>query len=189
MNSLDTIVLFRTEIFVTKIDTSITDGVLEKIFEIQNSERSTIVSNVGGWQSPSYSPNQQNFMSPIISEMKKHIGEIYNSMSVRGSGDIINYWFNVNQKHDYNISHSHPGSYFSAVLYLKTPKNSGNIVFQRPDNLRETILFNTPNEHNFGDYQITPQKNMLVIFPSQLYHYVARNNSNKKRISISFNIK
>jgi uncharacterized protein (TIGR02466 family) len=189
MRTLDILIPFKTEIFVTILDPSITDGVLDQILKIQNSQQSTLVSNVGGWQSSSYKPKQQKFMTPIIIKIKEYIHEIYKTMDVDGSGEISDYWFNVNEKYDYNISHSHPGSYFSAALYLKTPQNSGNIVFERPDNLKETILFNTPNEHNFGDYQITPQENLLVIFPSCLHHYVARNNSDETRVSIAFNIK
>jgi len=189
MKTLDVIIPFKTEIFITKIDSSVTTGVLDEIMKIQTLEQSTSVSNVGGWQSPSYTANQNKFMTPIILEMKEYIREIYNIMDVDGSGEILNYWFNVNSKYDYNISHSHPGSYFSVALYLKVPQNSGNIVFQRPDNLKETILFNKPNEHNFGDYQITPQENLLVIFPSCLHHYVARNNSDETRVSMAFNIK
>ena len=190
MKTLNVIIPFKTEIFITKIDPSVTTGVLEEIIKLQESEQSTTVSNVGGWQSPSYTLNQNKFMSSINLEIKEYINEIYNIMNVNGgTGEIINYWFNINGKYDYNISHSHPGSYFSAALYLKTPEHSGNIVFQRPDNLKETILFHTPNEHNFGDYQITPQENLLVIFPSCLHHYVARNNSDQTRVSVAFNIK
>ena len=190
MKTLDVIIPFKTEIFITKIDPSVTAGVLEEIIKIQTSEQSASVSNVGGWQSPSYTLNQNKFMSSINLEIKEYINEIYNIMNVGGgSGEILNYWFNINGKYDYNISHSHPGSYFSAALYLKTPEHSGNIVFQRPDNLKETILFHTPNEHNFGDYQITPQENLLVIFPSCLHHYVARNTSDETRVSVAFNIK
>jgi len=188
MKMLDVIVPFKTEIFITELDPS-TTKILNDIIKIQSSEQSELVSNVGGWQSPSYTANQQKFMSPIILEIKKYIREIYNIMNIDGSGEILNYWFNINGKYDYNISHTHPGSYFSAALYLKTPKNSGNIVFQRPDNLKETILFKTSNEHNFGDYQITPQENLLVMFPSCLHHYVARNNSDETRVSVAFNIK
>jgi uncharacterized protein (TIGR02466 family) len=183
------IVPFKTEIYISKLDPSFTEGVLDQVLKIQTYEQLSLLSNVGGWQSPSYTPDQQEFMSPLISEIKKYISEVYDSMSVRGSGDIVNYWFNVNQKNDYNISHSHPGSYFSVVLYLKTPDDSGNIVFERPDNLREIIAFNTPNEHNYGDYRIVPQENLMLIFPSFLYHHVTRNNSDQPRVSISFNIK
>ena len=188
MKMLDIVAPFKTEIFITKLDPS-TTGVLNDIIEIQTSEQSKLVSNVGGWQIPTYMANQQKFMFPIILEIKKYIREVYNVMNVDGPGEILNYWFNINEKYDYNISHTHPGSYFSAALYLKTPKNSGNIDFQRPDNLKETILFKTLNEHNFGDYQIPPQENLLVIFPSCLHHYVTRNNSDETRVSVAFNIK
>lgn len=190
MKILDIIVPFKTEIFVTKVNPSVTNGILDEIIKIQTLETSAHLSNVGGWQSPSYfSSNQQDFMSPLILEIKNCINEVYNLMSVDGHGEILNYWFNVNSKYDYNIAHSHPGSYFSASLYLKTPKNSGNLVFQRPDNLRETILFHEPNEHNFGDCQLIPEENLLVIFPSYLYHHVTRSESDDVRVSIAFNIK
>jgi len=190
MKTLDVIIPFKTEIFVTKLESSVTDGIIDEIIKIKTLEQSASLSNVGGWQSPSYDLiNHKKFMSPVILHLKSYIREIYNIMNIDGHGEILNYWFNVNSKYDYNISHSHPGSYFSASLYLKTPKNSGNLVFERPDNLRETILFHKPNEHNFGDCQVIPEENLLVIFPSYLYHHVSRNDSDDTRVSIAFNIK
>jgi len=70
MKTLDVIIPFKTEIFITKIDSSVTTGVLEEIIKLQTSGQGAIVSNVGGWQSPSYTPNQNKFMSPIIIEIK-----------------------------------------------------------------------------------------------------------------------
>ena len=38
-------------------------------------------------------------------------------------------------------------------------------------------------------YVITPEDNLLVLFPSNLYHHVEPNQSNEDRISLSFNVK
>ena len=38
-------------------------------------------------------------------------------------------WANINNKEDYNISHTHPYSHYSGVYYVKVPKNSGNLYF------------------------------------------------------------
>jgi len=46
------------------------------------------------------------------------------------------------------------------------------------------------SEHpNFkSHFYIQPVENLLLIFPSYLLHEVEMNNSNEKRISISFNL-
>ena len=98
MKTLDVIIPFKTEIFITKIDSSVTTGVLEEIIKLHSSEQSTTVSNVGGWQSPSYTVNQNKFMTPVILEIKEYIREIYNIMDVDGSGEILNYYADSNKE-------------------------------------------------------------------------------------------
>ena len=46
---------------------------------------------------------------------------------------------------------------------------------------------NSYNEYNSSTWKIEPEKNLCVLFPSYLNHYVEPNLNKKERISISFN--
>ena len=74
--------------------------------------------------------------------------------------------------------------------YYDSSKNCGDILFHDP---RQARIIRKPNkikanQLNAEVVNITPQSGLLVLFPSYLYHSVAKNNSDEERIIISFNI-
>ena len=149
------------------------------------------LSNRGGWQS-----NQMD-IGDCKSEILKNI--IMSSVSkLPMSGNFsctIEGWKNINEPGNFNISHSHPRSHFSGVLWIKTPKNCGNIVFESPE------IFNRYQEldsysdefalktNSYMTYFFYPKEGKILIFPSSLSHQVEENKSDEDRISYSFNIK
>ena len=148
------------------------------------------LSNRGGWQS-----NQMD-IGDCKSEILKNI--IMSSVSkLPMSGNFsctIEGWKNINEPGNFNISHSHPRSHFSGVLWIKTPKNCGNIVFESPE------IFNRYQEldsysdefalktNSYMTYFFYPKEGKILIFPSSLSHQVEENKSDEDRISYSFNI-
>ena len=44
------------------------------------------------------------------------------------------------------------------------------------------------NNYNAKEYLVTPQKNMLLFFPSYLWHTILNNHSDKPRYSLAFNL-
>ena len=76
---------------------------------------------------------------------------------------------------------------------MKTNKDSGNIVFHKPDgytNLFHSstlIQFNNYENHNCDDWDITPEVGDILIFPSHLLHSIRSNNSDMERYSLAFN--
>jgi uncharacterized protein (TIGR02466 family) len=179
---------FYTSIFFTSIDLD-TKPLLDKIYQFKSENFGVELSNRNGWQS--------NSNTIILSWMKPHVECIINALKPIyktygiSSGPILqNYWYNINGRGSYNIEHAHPQCWFSVVLYLKVPENSGDLVFSRPDTLRHSIFINTLTEHNQSGFSIIPKENSLVIFPSYLRHSVEQNLSNDidaDRVSIAFN--
>ncbi len=100
-------------------------------------------------------------------------------------------WFVKSNPGQKTIDHSHANSLISGVLYFKTPKNSGNIIFisDMPQVLSNIIVPDVKNKNFYNDrsYGITPQENMLILFPSYLKHQVDYNKSNETRLSLAFN--
>ena len=103
------------------------------------------------------------------------------------------FWININRFKDYNQYHTHPGSLFSGVYYIKSLSNSGNIEFKHPASKSIESYWNEKisniNPSNSCVWEIEPVENRLLIFPSWLEHQVLPNVTQKDRISLSFNLK
>ena len=148
------------------------------------------LSNRGGWQS-----NQMD-IGDCKSEILKNI--IMSSVSkLPMSGNFsctIEGWKNINEPGNFNIPHSHPRSDLSGVLWIKTPKNCGNIVFESPEifnRYQELDSYSDESKfdsNNYMTYYFTPKEGNVLIFSSNLRHEVKENKSNEDRISYSFNI-
>ena len=148
------------------------------------------ISNCGGWQS------NQITIQKDRSELLKEI--IRNSVSklpiLEGVYASVEGWKNINEPGNFNVKHNHPRSDLSGVLWIKTPKDSGNLVFTSPQFFnRYHELDSYTNEFKFSSnsymtYYFPPTEGKVLIFPSNLEHEVKENKSDEDRISYSFNI-
>ncbi len=98
-------------------------------------------------------------------------------------------WFNIYKKHDYQERHGHYPNDISAVYYLKTPKDSGNITFYSHEPHGITKPGEVNNPLTWRSYWINPQPGLLLIFKSTLQHEVGQNKSNEEKISMALNFK
>ena len=103
-------------------------------------------------------------------------------------------WLNINGHNCYNIKHDHPTANLSGVLWIKCPKECGNILFESPVEFQTytevksyTKEFKNSNNY-FHTYYFLPIEGRMLVFPSHLQHEVLENKSNEDRISVSFNI-
>ena len=80
--------------------------------------------------------------------------------------------------------HTHPESHMSGVYYITD--NHQALTLTNPlkhNRLWESMLFNKP-----CDIKINAKPGDLVLFPSDIPHFVDPHNSRNPRISLSFNI-
>ena len=148
------------------------------------------ISNRGGWQS------NQITIQKDRSELLKEI--ITNSVSKlpisEGVYAAVEGWKNINEPGNFNVKHNHPRSNLSGVLWIKAPKDSGNIVFTSPHIFNRYQELNSYtdefklNSNCYMTYYFPPKEGRLLIFPSDLEHEVKENKSDEDRISYSFNI-
>ena len=89
-----------------------------------------------------------------------------------------NYWGHIHEKNMSTNLHNHNTSYVSAVVYLKLPEGSGDIVFRPRYNQYDNVAYSST---------FKPEEGTYFIFPGYLDHFVTRNQSNEKRISLSIN--
>jgi len=97
--------------------------------------------------------------------------------------EISQMWINKSPNGISHPVHYHPNSYFSGVMYFS---EGSEIQFKDPVHSRlnsQLIVGNSLDSHNFAT---TPQKGLLLIFPSWLYHGTGINHT-KSRWSMSFN--
>ena len=151
-------------------------------------------SNAGGWHSPFFNINESEPVKKLISSFIKSLPEIMTEhMGWRINKDkitILDMWSIVNKKNTFNVQHSHPNSLLSAAYYVKAKKNSGNIKFFDPKEMK--TMYHPPiqkfNEISAEIIKIEPEEGKLLLFPSYLNHAVEENLSDEDRIVISFNL-
>ena len=155
--------------------------------EIDSSNR----SNVGGWQSSNFHlNNKDDKLHSVLMDCVTSLPPLKKNTNI-----YIRAWVNINNPGSYNVQHNHPGCDLSGVLWIKCPKESGNIVFYSPS-LFETFQEIESYTQDFKDsynyhhnYWFPPIEGRMIMFPSHLQHEVKKNLSNEDRISASFNIK
>jgi len=88
------------------------------------------------------------------------------------------------------MPHIHPRAHFSGVLFIKTPKQDGNLVFFRNEKSSNMMGegFFEGSDFN-GSYNVSPKEKMILLFPSYLQHMVEPHFEEGYRISVSFNIR
>ena len=149
------------------------------------------ISNRGGWQSKGFDIiNEDDVLQLFLINCLSNFPPIKESVQLRGYA-----WININKPGDYNIKHVHPTNNLSGVLWIKCLENSGDIVFDSPNNF-ESFLENKSYDDDFkksnfidDSYHCYPTEGRMIVFPSHLQHHVQENKSNEDRISVSFNIR
>ena len=103
--------------------------------------------------------------------------------------EITTSWIALSNKKQKSNLHNHQNCMYSGILYLQTNENSGDIVF---DNLNSFNNFklqcDSYNMYNSKSWKIKPVNNMLIFFPSEIYHQILENNSDIERYSLAFNL-
>lgn len=94
------------------------------------------------------------------------------------------YWTNVNEPGSINAVHSHPNATFACVYYVQG-EGTGKLQFPNPANLLNNCYTISPFMRGVS---FQPKDGELILFPGWLAHEVLRNNSDKQRINIAFEI-
>jgi uncharacterized protein (TIGR02466 family) len=151
------------------------------------------VSNFGGYQAILTSQHKE------VKQLTKDILTHAQPFAESFIGDkklwlgVGNIWLNINGHRHCNMSHSHPMADISGSYYVKTPKNSGELIFQHPViDVLNYYYFEKEmelNNWNSRTWSFQPKENTLYLFPSWLKHVVTPNeNETEERISIAFNL-
>lgn len=157
-------------------------------------------TNDGGWQSHDFVDSVMK--DNPLSEIRQKIYELaYAACDQWGyqyySLKMTNLWININRKGHSNLMHTHPGCILSGVYYAKVPECcAGALSFVRDfreQHLKESwgnaANFSKWDEDmNMDEYDVYPEADKMVLFPSWMPHVVSRSSSDGDRVSLSFNI-
>lgn len=101
---------------------------------------------------------------------------------------ITTSWSTRTGKGDYSKFHNHRNCFYSGVYYFEGDENTGKIRFNNPFRKSWFVESTRFNELNMDQMGISPEKNMLVFFPSYMDHAIQEHRSEKTRYSIAFNL-
>jgi uncharacterized protein (TIGR02466 family) len=192
--------IFTDFLLVGKIQTDL-DKLLKDVLDYKekNGTTSLLMTNRGGYQSPpiDYDKVKEDYdtFPLLLNELNETMLAFSRDMSYNNEPEgticLGNSWINVNTKYNYNTTHTHPMSYLSGVVYLKVPKDSGNINFYRPREFNDYglhhVLTGNCNAYNGYRYTHQPVEGQMIIFPSYLEHDVDMSMSEEDRVTIAFN--
>ena len=141
-------------------------------YRFKKSHPSENKSNKGGYQTPAL--EWKDFHPQGIDYIDKVVGDIFKFK-------VESWWYNINGQGHWNVPHIHAGSDLALVLYVTD--SDGLLNLMDPNSRR----FASVVKH--GDHiKVNANKGDIIMFPSDLVHYVMPNQREEDRISISMNL-
>ena len=118
-------------------------------------------------------------LEECIFEVKQDIKQFRDSISQLL---VSQSWLNRSSKGNVHFNHSHPLSILSGILYLTEPAYT---IFTFDSIYKNQYLF--PNKDFKEKHCHSGKKGTLILFPSNLSHYVGPHLDDQPRITLSFN--
>ena len=140
-------------------------------------------------------PEFKSMKDVVFSHVKKYEKDVCGFKSSL-SFKLTESWYKETVPGDDHIDHNHPNSMLSGVVYLNVPKGNThheglNLIHVENRGVFKHHDFRydyTPTKYNQISTFIPVETGDIVLFPSYLYHFVSRNESeNESRRIISFN--
>lgn len=176
------------------------EPILSQIYQLEKKTKSRQRSNRGplSFQSGNFKYDADK-KDDALNDLLFHIGSLVQAIhQTDRKGEVVlsNAWCNINRKDGMNIPHTHPGSMYSGVIWLKASEGAGEFVIQETD---DRIMIQAepwygrikdPTKvppHWCTEYFFKPIEGDILVFPGFLSHQVMPNNNEDDRISVSFN--
>lgn len=174
-------------------------ALLAEIADRRAAEPGVVRSNRAGWHSASdFFERREPAHLEVARAIKSACRDGTDRLRQRGGGKApyfmqINGWINVNPPGAYNVPHDHPGSFWSGCYYIKTSEarhagdEAGAITFLDPrcapagQPIIRAPIFG-------GSHSLQPEPGTLLLFPSNVKHWVHPNESTEDRVTMAFNV-
>ncbi len=198
--------LFPTQIYVAPLVSSTKirqrllgelKGDIEKISRMDKEGHQWSQKNYPGGYTSYSSLDKLHQLSPYFRELQERI-DLHRVAFVKALEMDINpkelqmtsCWVNVMPAKVTHTMHLHPLSVISGTFYVEVPKGAGDLKFEDPRN--DVFMASPPRKlksktKNQRFVNITPKPGQVVLFESWQRHEVLANQSQRPRVSISFN--
>ena len=179
--------LWRAEL-ADDVRTRVNASVLKTVGELR---RSLPPLETGqGWQSKQDLHEREPF-TEFVACVNATVAEALDFLRVGNEGARITAcWVNVLAPGRAHGAHSHPNNFLSGVYYVQTQEGADTINFHDPR--IQTGVIRPPvtelTAENTDQVVVKVKTGTLLIFPAWLQHSVDANESEKERISVSFNV-
>ena len=188
MTSMTIMPIFASNLVITNVDEKFNDIDKDKIMFRQN---------IGKGQTTDISISK--YVLEEYPKLGTHILNIFNEYSFntlryKNKFSYSTSWFVRSKPDDFCRYHHHCNSFYSGLFYFDDYNyESGDICFLNPNVQIEKFFINVKNKedvniHNAKEWLIRPEKNLLIFFPSYLWHTIITNTSNEPRHSLAFNL-
>ena len=171
--------LFSTPVWHTKgASQQLVDKLYEGAYKFKEVYKDiTKRSTEGGYQTPiisweSFHPEGKDIIERAIQECDK---SVFTNFKVQG------WWYNINGKGHWNRPHTHPKCDIAAVLYLTDSDGLLQLMSPFPQRIERV-------DGNGNHVSVAAQKGDIILFPTDIVHYVLPNEREEDRISISMNL-
>jgi uncharacterized protein (TIGR02466 family) len=181
-----TVVAFENNVFSDKENNDILNNCYDIAEKFSNSHDYWL----SGQKSPkntygSFNISQHPPLSFFIEKITKKVNEFAKINNDEKQYLCSDGWVNIYDKDNYQEPHHHFNRTYSAVYFPLAPLNSGKICFLNPSVYQlgsENKDFPTSTSWIY-----TPVPKMLLIFRSNLMHYVLHGENSSDRVSIAMN--
>jgi uncharacterized protein (TIGR02466 family) len=142
-------------------------------------------------ESLSYASNKLNIFEDLH-DLKKEISQnikvyLHNYLRLNMNFKFLNSWATKTLPNGHSQKHVHCNTFLSGVFYPKGNKNF-KISFHKNDTFWDIETIETNNLNAKSSTIAIAEDNLLILFPSDLYHSIQKNTSTDVRYSIAFNI-
>jgi uncharacterized protein (TIGR02466 family) len=175
-------------------------ALLEGVILRKQESNGARVPHAGGWHS---TQDMQTWDEDCVRELNSRILQLVQEAVRRTvpsptndllEGWRIEMWANVSRHGDFNKSHSHHGgqNVWSGVYYVNTgnadscPPCTGRTKFE--DRRGVAVARSADRDPFVHEVAITPQRNLMILFPATLRHYVEPYRGTGRRITVAFNL-
>tara|TARA_R100000005_G_C4906119_1_gene145959 strand:- start:61 stop:687 length:627 start_codon:yes stop_codon:yes gene_type:complete len=184
--------LFASNVIQTTFDDERSISILEKVYK--DYELNDPGQDGAGGTLVSKDIFVLNDHSRVKRSLLKKFEEInQNILKLPVDFSLTTSWFTKSNKNSFSQFHSHKNSFYSGVLYFGKYSKDGKqapIQFKSPiEDLNSFhVLSSEWNIHNSLVWDVYPEQNMLIFFPSYLKHRIGKHLDDNPRYSLAFNI-
>jgi len=145
------------------------DELYEGAYRFKEKYPSANRSNQGGYQTPNF--HWEEFHPQGIEVINKLVYE-----AIEHEFKVESWWYNISGKENWNAPHTHPDCDYALILYLTN--SDGLLALMNP----------FPSRYKSNNIKVDAKKGDIIIFPSDIMHFVKPNQKDTDRISISMNL-